>query len=75
MVKEGKEGSKEKEEEKILYEVKKNRIFRCHNEERASRMSGTALLLSSQNHFVLQYENLSVTILSVKKKTELVIIK
>ena len=60
---------------KILYEIKGSRIFRCHNEDRASTMSGTDLLFPSQINFVLQYGNLLFTIRSVKKKTELLVIK
>ena len=38
---------------KILYEIKGSRIFRCHNEDRASTMSGTDLLFSFKiNQFV-----------------------
>lgn len=73
MVREGKEGSKEKRGKQILYEIKGNRIFRCHNEDRASWMNETDLLFPSQTNCVAIWKstnhNWSV------KKTELVIIK
>lgn len=69
----GKEGRKQRERggKQILYEIKGNRIFRCHNEDRASWMKETDLLFPSQINFVLHIWNLLITIRSVKKKLSL----